>query len=840
MLRMTNNLFTTTALTLAVSLGALATPALAQDEAAPATEAQDNDTLGEIVVTARKITESIDTVPLAITAMTSEKIEERNLKSLEDIAAYTPGFYTQSQTGTGAGRNDRSFRQLTFRGIGASSTNIGPFAGGVAFLDGSPVLNSSLANVQDLERVEILRGPQSAYFGRSTFIGAVNYITKDPTRDWAGRVTAEVGEDNLVDASIAVSGPIIPDIMSFRVSGRHFRKGGQYTTRNSGIRLGSQGTDAISIVILTTPTDNLRIRTFGNYFEDSDGPPAQYYLGGKTIRPGGANCNLGGTGGGYYCGTVPQTADRSLISANLTLTPQLYSDLVRNLPTVTGARFPALPPQLPFDYADFVKDFGLKRKAYQFSNKIDYEFGDTGYTLTAATAYHEEKIVTLNDLGFRANPTFQFSTTVGYKAHDWSQEVRLVSPQDKPLRFIAGGNFVKVKQSSSGIIGQFGAPGAPFTVFSFGPRQVGFTQAKTPAVFGGMYYDILPELTITAEARYQWDKISTAAATSDTAFVTAQKTFKSFSPRVSLDYKLTPTSTVYVLASRGYKPGGFNATSILSQPQFILDQLAVTGASGVYDQEKLDNFEAGIKGSFLDGKLRMALNGYYGKYSNAQIPQPVTVFTQQIAGVTNTAPGAPRNTLVPVVSVGKVDLKGVEFEAEAIVLPGLRIGATFAYTDTKIKYFFCTECASILAQNPGYVAGTSPIANSVQVTSTLGNRLPGAPKISYTLSANYETEFNEGITAYSGVDYLHRGSNFVDAANIASSGSSDIVNAKLGFRWDNYNIELFARNVFDNESPSTAFGVFDSQLHPAGSAANTVLLGLPDQRRIGIRANISF
>lgn len=836
---LSKNSLSSTAMALCLTLGlqTVIAPAYAQT----AEGEEDNSKLDEIVVTARKISESIDTVPLAITAITSDKIEERNLKSLEDVAAFSPGFYTQSQTGTGAGRNDRSFRQLTFRGIGASSTNVGPFAGGVAFLDGSPVLNSSLANVQDLERVEVLRGPQSAYFGRSTFIGAINYITKDPTSDWTGRVTGEVAEDDLIDASLAISGPIIPDVMSFRVSGRHFRKGGSYRTSNGNVRVGDQGTDAVSLTILTTPVEGLRIRTFANYFEDTDGPPAQYYLGGKTIRPGGANCNLGGTGGGYFCGAVPQTADRSLISANLNVTPQLYNDLVRNLPTPGLARSPLLPPELPFDYSKFVKEFGLKRKAYQFSNRIDYDFGDSGYALSAISAYHEEKIVTFNDLGFRANPTFQFSTTVGYKDYDYSQEIRLVSPTDKRLRYLVGGNYVKVKQSSSGIIGQFGAPGAPFTVFSFGPRQVGFTQAKTPAVFGGLYFDIAPELTITAEGRYQWDKISVKAATSDTAFVTAQKTFKSFSPRISLDYKLSPTSTVYALFSRGYKPGGFNATSILSQPQFVLDQLAATGAGPVYDQEKLDNFEAGIKGSFLDGRIRVALDGYIGKYSNAQIPQPVTVFTTQNPdGTPNRSPGAPQNTIAPVVSVGKVDLKGIEFEGEAIVFPGLRISGTLAFTDTKIKYFFCNECASILAQNPGYVPGTSPLANSVQVTAPDGKRLPGAPKISYTLSANYETEFMDGVTAYYGVDYLYRGNYFADAANIASSGASEVVNARLGFRWDNMNIELFARNLFNNESPSVAYGVFDSQLHPAGSAANTVLIGLPDRRRIGVRANISF
>ena len=829
MKRLAESLLSSTAIAvvaLALNFGVIATPVYAQSAETAAVD--DGTKLDEIIVTARKRSESIDTVPLAITAMNSDKIEARNLKSLEDVAAFSPGFYTQSQTGTGAGRNDRSFRQLTFRGIGANSTNVGPFAGGVAFLDGSPVLNSSLANVQDLQRVEVLRGPQSAYFGRSTFIGAINYITKDPTSEWTGRATGEVGEDDLVDTSLAISGPIAKDLMSFRVSGRYFRKGGQYRTRNSNVRVGSQGTDAISLTVLTTPAEGLRIRTFANYFEDSDGPPAQYYRGGKSIRPSGANCNLGGTGGGYYCGTVPQTADRSLISANLSVTPQLYADLVQNV-----RNFP-----LPFNYADYIKDFGLKRKATQLSNRIDYEFGE-GYTFTAVTAYHEEKIVTFNDLGFRANPTFQFSTTVGYRDYDWSQEVRLVSPVDKRLRFVAGANYVKVKQSTSGIIGQFGAPGAPFTVFNFAGAQIGFTQAKTPALFGGAYFDVVPDLTLTVEGRYQEDKISTHAATSATAFVDLTKSFKTVSPRVSLDYKITPTSTVYALASRGYKPGGFN-NAILSQPAFVVAQLASTGAGPSYDQERLDNYETGVKGNFLDGRLRLALDGYIGRYTNAQIPQPKTVFTTQTGGVTNTGPGAPQNTLAPVVSVGKVNLKGLEFEGEAIVAPGLRVGATIAYTDTKIKYYFCSECAGILAQNAGYVAGTSPLANSVQVTSTIGKRLPGAPKMSYTLSSSYEKKLESGKTVYVGADFLFRGSYFADAANIASSGSSEIVNARLGVRWENVSIELFARNLFNNESPSIAFGVFDSELHPAGSAATTVLIGLPDRRRAGIRASFNF
>lgn len=798
---------TAVAIALAPGLGGFVASARAQTA-----QSGEPAKLEDVVVTARRRSESIDTVPLSITAMTSERIEERNLKTIDDVAAFSPGFFTQTQTGTGAGRNDRSFRQLTFRGIGASSTNVAVFAGGVAFLDGTPVLNSSLANVQDVERVEVLRGPQGVYFGRSTFIGAVNYITKDPTDTWTGRASAEVGQRDLVDASGAISGPV-SDSASFRLSARHYRKGGQYRTSNERKVLGSQGTDAVSLTFLFKPTENLTIRPYYNYFEDSDGPPAQYTLGGRTVGPGGANCSLGGSTGAYWCGEVPQKADPSLISANLSVTPALYANLVQN-----ARGFP-----IPFAYADYINDFGLKRKAHQYSTKIDYTFG--GFTLTSVSAYHNERIVTFNDLGFRANPTFQFSTTVGYKDYDWSQEFRLVSPTDRRLRFVTGVNYVKLRQSTSGIIGQFGS----FGVLNFAGLQVGYTQAQTPAVFAGGYFDFTPKLTLTVEGRYQADKIRGHFARSATAFIDATETFKTFSPRVSLDYKLSDTSTVYVLASRGYKPGGFN-NGILTQPQFILDQFAVTGAGPVYDQEKLDNFEAGIKGSFLDGRVRAALTAYVGRYDNAQVVQPITVFTTQNPnGSPNTA-GA-TNTFALVRSIGKADLKGLEVEGEALLAPGFRVGATAAYTEAEIKDWFCSECRNILAQNA---------TNNVQVTSTIGKRLPGTPKIAYTLSSSYEREFSGGVFGYVGADYLYRGTYYAEAANIASSGASKTANLRIGARKGNVNVELFARNAFDNQSPSIAYGTFDSTVFPTFTSANVVRVGLPDRRRIGIRASASF
>lgn len=800
-----------TALVVSAALGIGATPAFAQTETPAADE---GDRLEDIVVTARKRDENIDIVPLAITAMTAETIENRNIDSLEDVSSFTPGFYTQSQTGTGTGRNDRSFRQLTFRGIGANSTNVGPLAGGVAFLDGSPVLNSSLSNVQDVERVEVLRGPQSAYFGRSTFIGAVNYITKDPTDEWEGRVTAEIGEDNLFEASFSVSGPIIADVLSFRISGRRYERDGQYVTANSGVRLGDQSTDSISLTLLFEPSDNFRMRTFFNHFEDDDGPSAQYYVGGRTIGAGGSNCNLGGTLGPYNCGPVPQRANPAAITANVSVNQDIFNGVLAN----TTRNVP-----IPFDYADFLSDYGLVRKADQFSHRMDYTFGDNGPTLTSLTAYHEEKIVTLADLAFRVTPT-PLAASVGYEDYDWSQELRLVSGSDQRFRWVIGGNYLKLEQSTSGIIGFYPPFGG---ILNFGNAQVGYTRAETPSVFGGVYFDVLSDLTLTVEARYQEDKLSGHYATSATTFVDISETYDSFSPRVSVDYRLTPTSTVYALFSRGYKPGGFN-NAILTQSQFVLNQLTAVGAGRTYDQERLDNFELGIRGSFADGRVRLALNGYVGRYTNAQVPIPTIFYTTMNADGTPNINGA-NNSAVLTRNLGDVDLQGIEFEGEVIIARGLRVGATVAYTGTELKNWFCSECSNILAQNA---------TNNIQVTSTLGKRLPGAPEFAYTISANYESEFGNGFTGFVGADFLYRGSYFAEAANIGESGDSERFNARLGIRKDDFSVEIFARNLFNDQSPSIAYS--PSDLLAPTSTGNALRIGLPERRRIGLRASLNF
>lgn len=822
---------------------------------APATAQLANATapdvaLEEITVTARKIEESLDRVPLAITALTAAGIEARHIQTIEEVAAFSPGFFMNANTTTGQGRNDRSFRQLTFRGVGANSTNTQVFAGGLAFLDGAPVLNSALANVQDVERVEVLRGPQSAYFGRSTFLGAVNYITKNPADSWERRVSAEWSERGSRDVSATLSGPLIEERLGLRVGARHFERAGQYQTWNEGVSLGDQGTDSISLTLQWAPVEALRVRGMLNYFEDEDGPPAQYTLGGRTLGPGGSNCNLGGTLGPYYCGEIPQEADPQLVSGNYTLTPYIYEALIGNRSTVgLGATGPQ-PFDLPFQYAGFLDEFGLRRAAFQSSLRVDYAL-DNGMTLNSTSAFHREKVLTVANTAFRDTstiaapavnppdaPAFGFySASVGYDGWDFSQELRLVSSQEKRLRYLVGANFIKLHQSTSGIVSI-----SRNAILRGGGVRIGHTEASTPAIFAGIYFDLHDRLTLSAEGRYQEDEITSrafaaaASAPNDPnagRFIEANRKFGSFSPKLTLDYELSPTSTAFALASRGYKPGGFN-NFLVTQTPFIVAQVANVGAAVVYDQEQLDNIEVGIKGSFLDGRARASLNLYHGDYSGVQINIPTQYY------LLPTVPGGsipdvtgPSNVVPLFRNAGAVTLRGIEAEGEFRVTPGLRIGATFALNDSEMKSFFYNEAANFLRDPAGSAPGT------IRSIAAVGKQLPGAPRITGTLSLNYERAAFGEYRAFAGGDYVYRGSYFVDNANVAETGDQEMVNVRLGVRSDRLQVELFARNLLDDQSPGATYAAGDT-FNLAGGSGNSIRIALPDRRRFGVRVAVDF
>ena len=213
--------------------------------------------LDEIVVTARKRSESLLEIPVAITAFSSAQMEAIGAPNLVELSKFTPGLQFNEQAVSEPGR---VYTAIRFRGLGSEIKE--PFGQiGSAFLDGvyMPGGVSSLGN-ENFERIEVVKGPSSAWLGRSTFAGAVNFITKTPNlNEFKGRVSTKFGEDGLYDMSFAHEGPLVEDVFSYRVFVRGYGADGQYSS-SDGNRLGEQRTDTAMLTLYSEPSDNLSIK----------------------------------------------------------------------------------------------------------------------------------------------------------------------------------------------------------------------------------------------------------------------------------------------------------------------------------------------------------------------------------------------------------------------------------------------------------------------------------------------------------------------------------------------------------------------------------------------------
>jgi iron complex outermembrane receptor protein len=819
----------------------LATPVLAQGSSADAVG------LEEIVVTARRVEENLMTVPMAITAFSSKDIESSGMKNLGDVMRMTPSFNFVNQFG-GSGRNDRSTNSLVFRGLYISG-NAGLSAGGLLFIDGAPVIGAQPPPIPDVERIEVLKGPQSAYFGRSAFAGAINFVTKDPGQEFKGKLSAEYSSWKSHDAFVSVEGGL-GDTAAARLTLRSFERGGQYTNAADpgGKKLGGQTTQSASLTLVWEPTDNLKIKSYLNAFKDNDGPPAQLALKSESFTgrvDANGNCipfsqapsgtaALGQTAGsrasfGYVCGTVPEVSNslKRFISGDWDTSPAATNAALFNPPN----------PAWQIFNPSFNTSGGLNREAFQGDIRVDYTFGG-GYTLSSLTAAHRDKSMTLIDLNYRsardiANPFNRIPTfaarTVSWSQfllisqvlqRDWSQEFRLTSPQERDLRWTIGLNWFDGNTPGGTVYGMSAI--GPLFAAAITEQNV-----ETPAAFGGLYWDATDKLTLSIEGRYQKDKLNqipkvgtTGAVLTGAAAAPLNASYSSFSPRVSVDYQITDDTLIYALFSRGYRPGGFNAGLVTSSAA-TLEALraAVPSAAVAFEEEQLDNYEVGLKSTFLDGRARAVLTYFDSTWKNGQVSNSVPVV---VAGTAN---------LIPIViNNGEVALKGVEFEGQLQVSRQLKLSATFAYNDTEVVSYglgtgACLDCNFVW----GSFAGA------------IGNALPTVPRTTWSLSGEYGDKLANGLDWYARADFMHQGAKFTDFSNVAEVGSKKTLNARVGIRGENWGVEAFGTNLTNNQVVEAALiGVDAITFLAAPPNRNELRVSPPLPRAFGVRVTYDF
>lgn len=736
-----------------------ATPVMAQESA----EADASLSLDEIVISARKRDETLHDVPLTMSAFSSEALQRAGVNNLEDIAMRTPGLQFSNQGVGNAGRLDTVIR---FRGMDVN-TEVPTQQLATVFIDGIPVTGGvGGIGLDDVQRVEVIKGPQSAFFGRSTFGGAINYVTRTPGDEFKGRITAKVATKGEYDMSGSWEGPLIPGKLAFRLGGRTYHTDGAYKSSADAGRLGEENTDAVELTLAATPTDNFDAKFRVMAYEDEDGAPINGFIGDNYrncyAKNGGPLFTPppGFTGVGpvdYFCGAVPQVGYPPL-GSNTVLPARVRELFVdRNSP-----RFqPFFVDGLDLDHT------GLRREAYRVSLAMNYRFGDSGITLSSLSGYNQEDVMRLNDFDKEVIDVWYLASARGFE--DFSQEIRLTSSDEGRLTWLVGANYFD--QHFQNYTWTYYRTTDFLTSSAIIDNKV-----VTTALFGALNYKFTDQWKLSLEGRYQEDDVDEGTLANGTEL---KKTFSNFLPRVILQYEPTENTNLYATYSEGNKPGDFNDRMFelnANERQQAFDQ---TGGTDFVEEEELENFELGWKQRFLDNRASLSLAGYYMKWKN-QVTRVQAVIFNPAHPAANPVTGTRAIELL--VSAGKTDLWGVELEGNARVAEGLDLGLTFAWAASEYKEFYC-----------GFVVRFTGSADCA------GNSSPRFPEFSGSVSANYSRPLNDEWNGFVRGEALYFGDAYIDESNLAWTEDYTTVNLRIGAETETLRLELWARNLLDDD-----------------------------------------
>ena len=632
-----------------------------------------------VVVTAERRPEDAQDVPVSLTTFSETQIEDANITSLDSVADRTPNFTFFPSGG------NRTSAFYSVRGV----TNFNAFSRDAVgfFVDDVPYDFAAFVDqdLVDLERIEVLRGPQNILYGRSASGGVVNIVTRRPTNEYEFGVAASYGNFDDFETQLSVSGPIVEDELLFRLSGSYGTQDGfvYNTFLNEDIDGGQSFTGRGQLV--WTPTEDWEIllnASFGDYRE----------------------------GGAPYV-----VADNDPFDAEVNIAG--FNDLVTNAQSLR---------------------IGYSAPTLQLTSITAHRFSSQN------AAFDQDG--SLADILINAP---DFSSRV------FSQELRLQSPDNQErLQWIVGGYFeTSTFDNKREFI--FGADNPPLQQGT--ASADGDVNSRSLAAFGQISYEATNDLTLTAGLRYE-----NTRATSDfnQTFILpgggpsfpvleindAEITDSALLPRFAVDYRVAPNALVYGSITRGYRPPGANF-----EPSDI--------ATAVFEAETSWNYEIGLKSNWLDERLNVNLTGFYSDISNFQFP------SVQAGNVV----------------IGNADIRTIGAELEVIAQPvtGLELIAGLGLLNAEFR--------------SGVDAFTG--------TALAGNRTPFTPGLTYNLAAQYRSE--AGI--FGRLEVIGFGNTFFDDLNIIEQGSFALVNARLGYEFDNYGVYLFANNLFDTEYLTQAF-----------------------------------
>ena len=833
-----------------VSMGVAALagqPTFAQSNAAEAR----GPTLEEVVVTARKREESLQDVPLPVTALSAADIANRQVTSLDDVAKFTPGLVFSKVFG-------RATERPVVRGLASvlAGTNASVETGAAYFVDGIYYQGAIQSlDMNDVERVEVIRGPQSALYGRNTYSGAINFVTKRIGDTTTGSASASFDTDER-NLSARVAGRLT-DWLAGSVNGRYYDFDGQHVNQLTGRNVGDESSNSFGVNLDITPTETTELRLRYQSTRDRDGTrPIFFQSGGDnncfpgTRSLGSYNSTSTDNPNQWYCGEVRP----GLVYLN-------DAPVTRPGPAVIG--IPATlrgqaPGSLIYDTRQGVPFSGVHRDAEFASAGFRWDIMGSGYNLVLNGGWRDEDLKTgadsdhssVNIIGANINgvqPIATGGSSTIDTFQDWSSELRIESPQEDRLRWMVGIYHYEWENKIYRI---------DFASLGGQDRPYQLSDIINTGYFGSIGFDFTDRLSASLEIRraeerkgqIDWTQVvnnqagPTAAATYDSS-LRGNDEWKSTTPRATVDFKLNEDITLYAIYAKGYKPGGFNGAVAISNGR---------PADESFLQEESVNYELGMKSQWFDRRLVLNVGVFKMKIDDMQLTTPIT---NSVGAVTSIA-----------TNQGDGEITGLEIESRYAVTDDFTVGFTYAMADTEFTtgiddfQWQITSGGGIF--NPANPTDPARNLNGRGNASIAGNPFPLAAKHTASLTGDYSRPvFGGDYRLYVNTDLSYTSKKNVQVHNTAYTGSALLAGARIGIETDSWRVGLYGRNLLNEDSLPGATRWLHSYLFgipaTAGPAA-TLDPGLPStsvaayslprgifgtlrrERQIGLELNYKF
>ncbi|MFL6752264.1 MAG: TonB-dependent receptor [Sphingomicrobium sp.] len=776
------------------------TPAAAQENATVEPAAPSNaQTQGdaaqasdpEIVVTARRRNELLLDVPVAVTAYSGEQLDRQGAIDITDIGDTTPNVTLETSRGT------NTTLTAFIRGVGQQDPVAG-FEQGVGIYLDDVYLNrpqAAVLDIYDVERIEVLRGPQGTLYGRNTIGGAIKYVTRRIPGDGPHlNARVNLGTYRQADAIVSASAPIA-DVLRVGASVARLTRKGFGENLTTGQENYNKDIWATRGTVELVPSDTAFLRISGDYIWDNSNP-----RGGHRLIPG----------------------------------------LVSGAPVLDDV----------FDTRGGLNDPKQKVKGGGIAGHGEVEVAD-GVTLRSISAYRKDRSATPID--FDALPAVDVDVPAIYRNKQFSQEVQAVVERG-PIGGVVGAYYLNADAFTAFDVRLYTA--SPFLPGLTGLTQ-GNVKTKTWAIFGDFTYDISDMFSVSIGGRYTNDKrhsnilrqnftlggspllggappfgVGTPFPTpagSITSNFEGKRTDKAFTPRASISFKPNKEHNFYLSYSQGFKGGGFDPrgqstgcrgpTGGTCTAEELFEFMA-------FDPEKVDSYELGWKGSTLGRRLKWALALFHADYKDVQVP-----------GSFGTVLGGVPTFIGVTTNAGKARFNGVELETTAdlgedLAVGGdrLRFAGTLGYLDGKYKQFLTTSLF-----DPVTGAPILPPGFAVEVDAAKFFKIQNTPKWTLSGSLDYDVPVAGGrLNANTTLSYRSKSQQFewrvepLDQSGFAL-WDANLVWHSLGSR---YTIGLHGKNLANKKYITAGYNFLNQNLLTGEFVGNhlaptTVPLGAP-------------